>query len=217
MKKIYITLIVIVLIIPTIILSNNYNQPKYSVLVDVEYNKLYLLYNDECIKTYNISSGKHSTPSPLGTFKIIQKSDWGQGFGGSWMGLNVPWGKYGIHGTKEPFNIGYSVSHGCIRLKNEDAKEIYNIVPYNTKVIIYGSYGPFHYGLRILKSGDTGADVYEIQKRLKNHGYYYGNPTGKFDTNTVNAVKRFQEKNNLPVTKQIGYIEYEKLNIFLMD
>lgn len=217
MKKIYIILIIIVLSIPTIILSNNYKQSKYTVLIDIEYNELYLFCDDEYIKTYSISSGKYSTPSPIGTFKIIKKSNWGEGFGGSWMGLNVPWGKYGIHGTKEPFNIGYPVSHGCIRLKNDDAKELYDILPYNTKIIITASYGPFHYGIRSLKSGDIGADVYEIQKRLKNEGYYYGNPTGKFDNNTENAVKRYQEKNNLPVTKQIGYLEYQSLNIFLMD
>ena len=218
MKKIYIFLIILVLSIPTIILSTNYKKSNYSILVDVEYNKLYLLDNNKLIKTYNISSGKYSTPSPIGTFKIIQKSTWGEGFGGAWMGLNVPWGQFGIHGTLEPNKIGYSVSHGCIRLKNEDAKELYQLVPYGTKVVISGnSFGAFHYGLRVLKSGDIGSDVYQIQKLLKSNGFYYGYPNGKFDSNMSAAVKRFQKANNLPINYQIGYFDYQKLGVLLMD
>ena len=37
---------------------------------------------------------------------IINKAGWGEGFGGAWMGLNVPWGTYGIHGTKSPWFVG---------------------------------------------------------------------------------------------------------------
>lgn len=51
------------------------------------------LYKDgSLIRTYPVSGGKTNTPSPTGTWKIITKSTWGEGFGGSWLGLNVPWG-----------------------------------------------------------------------------------------------------------------------------
>lgn len=63
----------------------------YEILVDVEASKLWLIYNGEIEKEYACAGGKASTPSPIGTWKIISKAKWGEGFGGSWMGLNVPW------------------------------------------------------------------------------------------------------------------------------
>ncbi|MBC7959481.1 MAG: L,D-transpeptidase [Vallitaleaceae bacterium] len=36
----------------------------------------------------------------------------------------VPWGKYAIHGTDEPWSIGSSLSKGCIRMYSEDAAEL---------------------------------------------------------------------------------------------
>ena len=84
------------------------------------------------------------------------------------MGLNVPWGKFGIHGTLDPYSVGWASSHGCIRMNNDDVAELYKIVPIGTKVIIRnGPYGDFGTGFRDLKSGMYGADVMEIQKRLK--------------------------------------------------
>lgn len=57
----------------------------YKVFVDVEESKLYLLENDEIKKVYECSGGKWSTPSPIGTWTIVEKAKWGEGFGGSWM------------------------------------------------------------------------------------------------------------------------------------
>ena len=39
---------------------------------------------------------------------------------GSWLGLNVPWGKFGIHGTLDPHSVGWASSHGCIRMNNDE-------------------------------------------------------------------------------------------------
>lgn len=44
---------------------------------------------------------------------------------------------YGLHGTNEPTSIGHSVSHGCVRLRNEDIETLYSIVPIGTTVYIY--------------------------------------------------------------------------------
>jgi lipoprotein-anchoring transpeptidase ErfK/SrfK len=44
---------------------------------------------------------------------------------------------YGIHGTDEPESIGHSVSHGCVRLRNEDVEKLYPMVPIGTPVYIY--------------------------------------------------------------------------------
>ncbi len=44
---------------------------------------------------------------------------------------------YAIHGTNVPTSIGQSVSHGCVRLLNEDIAHLYQIVPVGTPVYIY--------------------------------------------------------------------------------
>jgi lipoprotein-anchoring transpeptidase ErfK/SrfK len=44
---------------------------------------------------------------------------------------------YAIHGTNVPTSIGQSVSHGCVRLRNEDIAHLYEIVPVGTPVYIY--------------------------------------------------------------------------------
>ena len=105
LKTILIVLLVIVLIAGFIlILKNkpnyksiqtlNNNSSTYKILVDVEESKLFLFENNELIKTYKCSGGKQSTPSPIGTWEVTSKAKWGEGFGGSWMGLNVPWGQF---------------------------------------------------------------------------------------------------------------------------
>ena len=44
---------------------------------------------------------------------------------------------YGIHGTDDPASIGHSVSHGCVRMHNEDVEQLYPMVPVGTPVYIY--------------------------------------------------------------------------------
>ena len=44
---------------------------------------------------------------------------------------------YALHGTNNPASIGQAVSHGCVRLRNEDIERLYNMVPLGTPVYIY--------------------------------------------------------------------------------
>jgi lipoprotein-anchoring transpeptidase ErfK/SrfK len=44
---------------------------------------------------------------------------------------------YALHGTDQPESIGRSVSHGCVRLRNEDIEMLYQMVPVGTPVFIY--------------------------------------------------------------------------------
>ncbi len=76
---------------------------------------------------------------------MVEKAYWGgEGFGSRWLGLNVPWGgKYGIHGTNQPGSIGYNISAGCVRMRNRDIEELYELVSKDTIVHIEnGDYGP---------------------------------------------------------------------------
>ena len=216
-----ITAIILLFAIIIAILSNKISMKKvietssnskstYKILVDVEESKLYLFENDILSKEYKCSGGKWSTPSPIGTWTIISKGKWGEGFGGSWMGLNVPWGKFGIHGTLDPYSLGWSSSHGCIRMDNNDVAELYKIIPIGTRVtIVDGVYGAFGRGFRDLKSGMYGADVMEIQKKLKELGFFSGNPNGKFGIETEKAVQKYCKANKLYLRKVID-IELQK-------
>ena len=189
---------------------------KYTIVVDLNDCKLFLVKTDteQIVKTYTIAGGKPSTPSPIGTWKIIDKGTWTKGFGTRWMGLNVPWGKYGIHGTNKPFSIGGSTSQGCIRMFNKDVEELYNMIGYGTTVIIYG--GPYcllNNTPRTLVPGNTGADVYEVQKRLKYMGYYEYGLDGIYGENMRRSILKFKKDNKLEITNDINSSCYKLLKI----
>ena len=110
----------------------------------------------------------------------------------------------GIHGTLNPYSVGWASSHGCIRMNNDEVAELYKIVPIGTKVtIVDGVYGVFGMGLRDLKSGMYGSDVMEIQKKLKELGFFNGNPNGKFGIETERGVQRYCKENGLNSRKVI--------------
>lgn len=44
---------------------------------------------------------------------------------------------YAIHGTDNPRSIGRSVSHGCIRVRNEDIETLFRVVDVGTTVYVY--------------------------------------------------------------------------------
>jgi lipoprotein-anchoring transpeptidase ErfK/SrfK len=54
--------------------------------------------------------------------------------GAAAMGLTR--GNYAIHGTNEPGSIGRFVSHGCIRMHNEDVLDLYQRAPVGTEVYV---------------------------------------------------------------------------------
>ena len=176
-------------------LSNSYH-------IEIDLDKLELnVYNgEELVATYPCSGGAPNTPSPLGTWVIISKDTWGEGFGGAWLGFNVPWGAYGIHGTDSPWFIGRSnASKGCIRMINKDVKELYKMVPHGTTVTIVHENRTF----RNMKDGDVGSDVKEMQELLKDLGYYTGYPDGVYGQYLEKAVRKFQKDNKLWVSGTI--------------
>lgn len=199
-------------------IKNYDNKKPIVILVDVESNILSVSQDGRILKSYTIASGRPSTPSPLGIWKITNKDTWGAGFGGRWMGFNVPWGDYGIHGTIFPGSIGNSASHGCIRMNNKDVAELYSITKYGTTVIVYGGvYGNFGSYLRTVKPGMRGSDIYELQRIMKVKGYYNGNPDGIYGEGMRYFVHEFQKNNKLPVSDVIGNSFYKKLGVELVE
>lgn len=113
------------------------NHNPYSIIVNKSDHSLSLYKNDVLVKKYPVAIGKPSTPTPTGTFKIVNKElNPGGPFGVRWLGLNASPGSYGIHGTNNPSSIGKSISHGCIRMYNNDVIELNNIVTIGTPVTI---------------------------------------------------------------------------------
>lgn len=191
-------------------INENLVQTKKGYHIHINLNKhiMYIFNNGEFLKTYPVSGGKPSTPSPVGTWRVISKDTWGEGFGGSWLGFNVPWGKYGIHGTDEPWVVGKSnSSKGCIRMRNADVKELYKMVPHGTLVTIINE----NYVFRNMRNGDVGSDVLEMQKRLKVLGYYNGSPDGIFGNGLMDGVKKIQKASKLHVTGVINKQTYQRI------
>ncbi|MCK9432617.1 MAG: L,D-transpeptidase family protein [Candidatus Omnitrophica bacterium] len=124
-----------------------WNSP-FSVLVDKSQNILMLKSDEEIVKTYIVSTGKNNC-TPAGTFKVVNKlanPTWFKAgavvppesqenvLGTRWMGFDLA--GYGIHGTTEPQDLGKQVTQGCVRLKNSDVEELYDIIPAGTEVTI---------------------------------------------------------------------------------
>jgi lipoprotein-anchoring transpeptidase ErfK/SrfK len=109
----------------------------FHIEIDTKKRTLELFNDNVLLKKYIVAVGKPSTPTPLGHWTIIKKGLWGEQFGGHFMQLSIPWGIYGIHGTDKPWSIAQAVSHGCVRMYNKDAGDLYNIVPIGTPVYIY--------------------------------------------------------------------------------
>jgi lipoprotein-anchoring transpeptidase ErfK/SrfK len=109
-------------------------------------------------RTFGVATGQTLYPTPLGRFQIVvmwrnpwwypPSSPWAVGakpippgpgnpLGTRWMGLSAP--GVGIHGTYQDGSIGYSVSHGCIRMHIPDAEWLFNRVRVGTVVYIVAS------------------------------------------------------------------------------
>lgn len=126
------------------------------VVADKASKTLYAYNGDKLVATYPTTIGSDATPSPQGTFKIINrvKMPWykatvGDGadkkvhmlppgpnnpVGVVWMGLSKP--SYGIHGSPKPEGISRQASAGCVRLTNWDVLEVYANIENGATVVL---------------------------------------------------------------------------------
>jgi lipoprotein-anchoring transpeptidase ErfK/SrfK len=110
------------------------------IVVSVPDRKLAVVENDEVVQVFDVAVGAPVSPSPTGNFTIINRvadpTYYHSGtviapgprnpIGTRWIGLSQK--GYGIHGTDEPWSIGYARSHGCIRLRNADVERLFERV-----------------------------------------------------------------------------------------
>jgi len=118
-------------------------------------NRLYLYNRVRLWRVFGVATGQSQYPTPLGRWSVVVKwrnpwwypphSPWAQGakpippgpgnpLGTRWMGLSAS--GVGIHGTPDDASIGYSASHGCIRMHISDAEWLFNHVRIGTTVFI---------------------------------------------------------------------------------
>jgi len=118
-------------------------------------NRLYLYDGMRFERVFGVATGQSAYPTPLGHWHIVVKwrnpwwyppsSSWAKGLkpippgpgnplGTRWMGLDAA--GVGMHGTPDDASIGYSASHGCIRMHIPDAEWLFNHVTVGTPVFI---------------------------------------------------------------------------------
>jgi lipoprotein-anchoring transpeptidase ErfK/SrfK len=66
--------------------------------------------------------------------KMIASGSSGNPMG--WAAMTLARSETAIHGTNQPGSIGHFVSYGCIRMYNEDIKDLYDRVSVGTLVVV---------------------------------------------------------------------------------
>lgn len=193
-----------------------------SIVIDIPMLTLTLWISGHTHGIYPVALGKPSTPTPEGNWHIRSKEtspSWVV-LGSRWMGLDVPWGNYGIHGTNAPWSIGRYISNGCIRMHNPHVEDIFRLASINTPVNIKGTYPGARYQPRtgsdgsappILTYGNRGQAVMELQRLLAQMGFDAGPIDGVFGPRTEAAVRAFQRRNNLNDDGIVGPETYRRL------
>jgi lipoprotein-anchoring transpeptidase ErfK/SrfK len=118
-------------------------------------NQMFVYNGDRAWRTFPVATGQAIYPTPLGSWHIVdmQRNPWwrppdsawakglrpippgpGNPLGTRWMGLDAA--GVGMHGTPDAASIGYSASHGCIRMQIPDAEWLFGQVHIGTPVFI---------------------------------------------------------------------------------
>lgn len=106
------------------------------------------------VRKFTVATGAPAYPTPRGVFSVIEKqrnpwwyppdAPWAEGLdpvppgpgnplGTRWMGIGDG---VGIHGTPDAASIGYSASHGCIRMLVPEAEWLFEHLSVGTEVLI---------------------------------------------------------------------------------
>jgi lipoprotein-anchoring transpeptidase ErfK/SrfK len=125
------------------------------VVIRRKSHRLYLYRGVDLVRVLPVGTGRSRSPTPLGRFTIAAKirspwwyppaSTWADGLqpippgpgnplGTRWMGLSAS--GVGIHGTPDAASVGYSRSHGCVRMFPRQAGWLFRRVRIGTPVII---------------------------------------------------------------------------------
>lgn len=142
--------------LPTRSIAPAADQASQVILIRTGENKLYLYRNGTIVQEWPVATGAAGYETPVGQWKIVQKlvnPSW-HNPGSAWArgmprvippGPNNPLGTHAlrldapailIHATPDRSSIGYSVSHGCIRMLPEHEIELFEQVEVGTPVVV---------------------------------------------------------------------------------
>lgn len=123
------------------------------IVVSLSERQVQLYQGDQLLNSYAIAVAKPGWETPTGTFEVLdmeQNPTWvhpitgitvppgsDNPLGAAWIGfLSNKEGDIGFHGTNQEELIGEAVSHGCLRMRNEDVKALYARIGKGTTVIV---------------------------------------------------------------------------------
>lgn len=129
----------------------------YRVQVDLRAHHLIAWHEDQVIMSAPVGVGEAVSPTPPGLYyitELLKQSDPYGPYGPYAFGLSVhsqiaeiqeefpaSGGRIGLHGTDDPYALGTDVSHGCIRLSNDNIVKLAHLLPAGTPVLIKASGG----------------------------------------------------------------------------
>jgi lipoprotein-anchoring transpeptidase ErfK/SrfK len=130
--------------------QENQGRVARRIVVSIPDRKLAVMEGDHVVRIFETAVGAPKSPSPTGTFTIINSLEdptWytkgrtvppgpANPLGTRWIGLSLK--GYGIHGTNVPSSIGKNASHGCIRLRNRDVEQLFKMVAVGDVVELMG-------------------------------------------------------------------------------
>jgi lipoprotein-anchoring transpeptidase ErfK/SrfK len=124
------------------------------LVVDLSDRLVYVYRDDRLQASYPVAVGQLGWETPTGSFQVLQMNQnpaWRQPITGEvipsganhnplgdrWIGF---WSdgrhQIGFHGTNEEHLIGQAVSHGCLRMRNQDIRMLYQQVAKGTLVLV---------------------------------------------------------------------------------
>lgn len=123
------------------------------IVLKLEQRMVYVYQNDGIVASYPVAIGKPQWETPKGNFKVIQKLEnpgWtnfktgerispgkDNPLGERWIAFWTDGKDYiGFHGTPDRASVGQAISHGCVRMYNEDIRQLYEVVKIGTPVIV---------------------------------------------------------------------------------
>lgn len=124
-----------------------------NLVIKLRERRVYVYRGDRVDKSYAIAIGRRGWETPTGTFKVLHMErdpSWehplnGQvippgpnnPLGARWIGFWTDGRNFiGFHGTPNERLVGQAVSHGCIRMRNRDVEDLYEIVKVGTPVTV---------------------------------------------------------------------------------
>lgn len=128
--------------------NNNVKQPKGVtgnqrwIDIDLSEQRTYAYEGNQVVNSFVVSTGTWRTPTVTGRFKIYVKYRYADMSGPGYYLPDVPfvmyfYKGYGLHGTYWHSNFGTPMSHGCVNLRNQDAKWLFNWASAGTVVNVH--------------------------------------------------------------------------------